>query len=98
MIKRYHDLQALRPPDKVKITIMGKTSDFLYMQSKLTEANVSKLHRKVKQNEQSAQYVGSKIWGQGHSKGSRSHPFPMTRQTTEANLLRLHKSKVRCQI
>ena len=35
---------------KVKVTIMGQTSDFLYTDSKTAEVNYSKLYRKVKHN------------------------------------------------
>ena len=46
MIKWYDFFQALGCHGKVKVTIKGQTSDFLF-----TEAIFSKLYRKIKHNE-----------------------------------------------
>ena len=43
-------LPALGSHAKVKVTIMGQTSDSLYANSITAEANMSKLYKKVKHN------------------------------------------------
>ena len=57
------------PTPKVKVAIRSKVKSCLSSNSKTTEANLSKLHRKIEHNEKvcRAQELGSYAQGQGHN-------------------------------
>ena len=57
------------PMPKVKVAIRSKSKSCLSNNSKTTEANLTKLHRKIEQNEKvcCAQELGSYAQGQGHN-------------------------------
>ena len=57
------------PTPKVKVAIRSKVKICLSKYSKTTEANLTKLHRKIEHNEKvcRAQELGSYAQGQGHN-------------------------------
>ena len=57
------------PTPKVKVTIRSKVKILSQQYSKTTEANLTKLHRKIEHNEKvcRAQELGSYAQGQGHN-------------------------------
>ena len=59
-----------------------------------TEANLMKLHRKIKDNEKvcEAHDLGSYAQGQGHNQvRGQNRVSAITEKTTEANLTKLHR-------
>ena len=57
------------PTPKVKVAVRSKSKSCLSNNSKTTEANLTKLHRKIEHNEKvcPAQELGSYAQGQGHN-------------------------------
>ena len=57
------------PTPKVKVAIRSKVKSCLSNNSKTTEANLTKLHRKIEHNEKvcRAQELGFYAQGQGHN-------------------------------
>ena len=60
----------LVPTPKVKVTIRSAVKSCLSNNSKTTEANLTKLHRKIEHNEKvcRAKELGSYAQGQGHNR------------------------------
>ena len=88
-------VRFLRPRSRSQSGQRSKSS--LSSNSKTTEANLTKLHRKIVHNEKvcRAQELGSYAQGQGHNQDQRSkRSLSNNSETTKANLTKLHRKIV----